>query len=98
MKSGNNKIVFEPISAEEAKQVYAYRETFNPHSGDLDCGSGFNDPYMTCRGKSVGSKCCITLPNGQNVIGTCAVNSTSTAIDGLLCITNPTEVPDKPIN
>lgn len=95
MKNNKNKTVFEPVSAEEAKKIRAYRENIITQSGAIDCGSGSHDPYSSCIGKPEGVECCVTRPNGQNEIGICA-NASGT--DGnLMCITDPTQVPDKPI-
>lgn len=97
MKNEKMKPTFEPVSAEEAKKIRAFRESVNMQSGTVDCGSGSHDPYAVCSGKAEGAGCCLTMPNGQNVIGYCAKNVSGTEDGGLKCITNPTEVPDKPI-
>ena len=100
MEDNKKKPIFEPVSAEEAKKIRAFKEGISPKSGTVDCGSGFHDSYASCATKNYGEACCLTLPNGENVIGYCAnnINSESGTTDGTLkCITNPTEVPDRPI-
>lgn len=91
MKNEKMKPTFEPVSAEEAKRIRAFRDVVESQSGTVDCGSGFIDPYVACSGKGPGVGCCFR-PNSQDVFGICAPASGTVAYP-LKCITNPTELP-----
>lgn len=94
MENNEKKPTFEPVSAEEAKKIRAFREKVDMLSGTVDCGSGFRDPYVACYGKAEGEGCCMR-PNGQDVFGVCAPTSGTTAFQ-LKCISDPTQLPDGP--
>lgn len=94
MENNEKKPTFEPVSAEEAKKIRAYREKIITQSGGIDCGSGSHDSYGSCIGKPEGVPCCVTKPNGQNEIGICARESGTDS--NMKCITDPTQLPDGP--
>lgn len=65
----NKKVVFEPISAEEAKKIRAAgNDRMYPPSG-LECESGGDRLYDPCEGKEEGEWCC--YDDGKFVYGKC---------------------------
>ena len=59
MDNKNKKPIFEPVSAEEAKQIRATcgKTTDYPPSG-LECTSGDGSKYSACKNKEEWSWCC----------------------------------------
>lgn len=62
------KSIFEPISAEEAKKIKAYKEDINPTSATF-CTSGEDRRWTACDSQMINDDCC--WDDGQSHYGRC---------------------------
>lgn len=94
MEDNKKKMVFEMVSAEEAKKIRAsVSDSRSSWDSGVLCESGVSDPWQACISKPGGATCCY-YKNGQQCHGIC-VETGGSPPDSFLTVKCKTEPFDK---